>query len=141
MSVCGLVESIGNVDWVAVDADAVAVVLGDVRRVRGWLDSVEVAAAARLSELAETSPSLFPERVVADAARVSLGEASKGCERAKTTAAIPEWGVVLASGEATAGHVDVLTRALRELTPQQRERLVERGQVLAVAAAELGRDE
>ncbi|MGZ4770791.1 MAG: hypothetical protein ACXVLX_19195, partial [Ilumatobacteraceae bacterium] len=52
VSVCGLVESIANVDWVAVDADAVAVVLGDVRRVRGWLDSVEVAAAARLSELA-----------------------------------------------------------------------------------------
>ncbi|MGZ4773519.1 MAG: hypothetical protein ACXV3B_12640, partial [Ilumatobacteraceae bacterium] len=67
VSVCGLVESIANVDWAAVDADAVAVVLGDVRRVRGWLDSVEVAAATRLSELAETSPSLFPERVVADA--------------------------------------------------------------------------
>ncbi|MGZ4702804.1 MAG: hypothetical protein ACXV98_16460, partial [Ilumatobacteraceae bacterium] len=129
MSVCGLVESIGNVDWVAVDADGVAVVLGDVRRVRGWLDSVEVAAAARLVVLAESSPSLFAERVMADAGRVSLGEAAKGFERAATTAAIPELGVVLASGEVTAGHVDVLTRALRELNVDQRERLAARGEV------------
>ncbi|MGZ7020004.1 MAG: DUF222 domain-containing protein [Ilumatobacteraceae bacterium] len=48
---------------------------------------------------------------------------------------------MLQQGAASAGHVDVLTRALRELDPQQRERLVERGQVLAVAASQLGRDE
>ncbi len=141
VSVCGLVESIAVVDWAVVDGDGVAVVLGDVRLVRGWLDSVEVAAAARLAELAVVSPSLFPERVVADAGRVSLGEASKGFDRAKTTAAIPELGEMLQQGAASAGHVDVVTRVLRELNPRQRDRLVERGQALAVAASELPRDE
>ena len=141
MSICGLVESIAGVDWAVADADAVAGVLGDVRWVRGWLDSVEVAGARRLSELALVSPSLFPERMVADAGRVSLGEASKGFDRAKTTAAIPELGVVLEQGAASAGHVDVVTRALRELNSEHRERLAERGEVLALAAAQLGRDE
>ena len=46
MSVWGLVESIAAVDLGVADADVVAGVLADVRRVRGWLDSVEVAAQA-----------------------------------------------------------------------------------------------
>ena len=141
VSVCGLVESIAAVDLPRADQQVIERVLTDVRRVRGWLDSIEVASARRLSELASESPSLFPERMVADAARVSLGEASKGFDRAKTTSAIPELGVVLEQGAASGAHVDVLTRALRELNSEQRERLAERGQVLALAAAELSRDE
>ena len=67
MSVVGLVESIAGVDWSSVDQEAVSSVLADVRRVRGWLDSIDVTAARRLGELAAVSPSMFPERVVADA--------------------------------------------------------------------------
>jgi hypothetical protein len=141
VAVVGLVESITAVDLAAADADVVAAVLVDVRRVRGWLDSVEVAAARRLAELAVVSPSMFPERVVADAGRVTLSEASKGFERAKTTGVVPQLAVVLEAGETSAGHVDVVTRAMRTLTPEQRERFAERGDVLALAAAALPRDE
>jgi hypothetical protein len=109
--------------------------------VRGWLDSVEVAAARRLAELAVVSPSMFPERVVADAGRVSLTEASKGFDRAKTTTAIPQLAVVLEDGGTSAGHVDVVTRAMRSLSPEQRDRFAERGDVLASAASQLPRDE
>ena len=49
--------------------------------------------------------------------------------------------MVLEQGAASGAHVDVLTWALRELNSEQRERLAERGQVLALAAAELSRDE
>ena len=137
VAVVGLVESITAVDLTVADADVVAAVLVDVRRVRGWLDSVEVAAARRLAELAVVSPSMFPERVVADAAKVTLTEASKGFDRAHTIAAVPQLGAVLEGGETSAGHVDVVTRAIRTLTPVQRERFAERGDVLALAAAEL----
>ena len=53
MSVVGLVESIVAVDVANASQPVVERLLGDVRRVRGWLDSVEVAAAARLAELDE----------------------------------------------------------------------------------------
>jgi Domain of unknown function (DUF222) len=141
MSVCGLVGSIAAVDLGVADADVVTAVLVDVRRVRGWLDSVEVAGARRLSELAVVSPSLFAERMVADAGRVSLGEASKGFDRVRTVAAVPELGVVLERGAGSGAHVDVVTRALRPLSVEQRERLAGRGEVLAEAAAGLSRDE
>ena len=47
MSVCELVASIAAVDLGVADAGVVGGVLVDVRRVRGWLDSVEVAGARR----------------------------------------------------------------------------------------------
>ena len=141
MSVVGLVEKIAAVDWGAADKDAVTRVLADVRRVRGWLDSVEIRASRRLAELAAACPSMFPEQVAAEAGRVSLTEASKGFTRADTVTAIPELGVVLETGQASGGHVDVVTRALRPLTTDQRARLGERGDALALAATLLPCDE
>ena len=135
------VERIAAIDWATADEPAVTRGLTDVRRHRGWLDSIEVAAARRLAELAETSPSMFPERVAADAGRVSLAEASKGFDRAKTTTAIPQMGSALEQGETSGGHIDVVTRAMRQLTLDQRGHLADRGDMLALAASQLSRDE
>lgn len=141
MSVLGLVEKIVEVDWATADQPAVTAALTDVRRLRCWLDSIEIAAARRLAELAATSPAMFPEQVAADAGRVSLVEASKGFDRAQTTTAMPQMGSVLARGEASGGHVDVVTRAMRQLTPDGRDQFAERGAELALAASQLSRDE
>ncbi|HSB85490.1 MAG TPA: HNH endonuclease [Ilumatobacteraceae bacterium] len=87
------------------------------------------------------SPSMFPERAVAEATRVPLGEAARSFERARTIDAVPELALVLAAGETTAHHVDVVTRAWRDLNSEQRRRLAERGDVLEAAASMLPRDE
>jgi hypothetical protein len=141
VSVCELVESIVGIDIVAADKAAAIRLLADLRRVRGWADSVEVAASARLAELARESPSIFPERLAADAGHVSLTEASKGFDRAKTVQAVPELGAALAAGETSGGHVDVVTRAMRDLDDGRRRQLGERGDVLARAAAVQSREE
>ena len=78
MSIVGLVARIAGVDWAGADQAAVAGVLADVGTVRGWLDSIEILAARRLTELAAECPSMFPEQVAAQAGRVTLNEASKG---------------------------------------------------------------
>ena len=70
-----------------------------------------------------------------------MGEASKGFDRARTVESVPELGVVLQAGETSAAHVDVVTRALRGLSSEQQQRLADRGDVLARAAAQLPRDE
>jgi hypothetical protein len=116
-------------------------VLADVRQVRCWLDSVEVAAARRLGELADLSPSMFPEQVAAEAGRITVPEAAKAFDRARTTAAMPEMGAALTDGQTSGGHVDVVTRAFRELTGPQRDQLSSRGDVIGLAATVLPRDE
>ena len=141
MSMVATVDLIAGVDWAVADEAGVRSALIDLRRVRAWLDSVEVAASRRLAELAAVSPSMFPEQVVADSGRVSLTEASKGFERATTTAAVPELDIALRHGNTSGAHVDVVSRAMRQLSPDQRNRLAQRGDVLALAAASLPRDE
>lgn len=141
MSVVQVVESIVAVDVSEADTATVRRVLDWWRQVRNWGDAVEVACAARLNELVEAEPSLFPERVVADAARVSMNESVRRFDRVKTTTACPELGEVLAAGATSGGHIDVVTGALRGLTSQQERAVVARGAELAAAAAELSRDE
>jgi Domain of unknown function (DUF222) len=141
VSVAGLVQGIAAVDLSAADEAGVTAVLTQVRQVRGWLDSVGVVAARRLAELATLSPSMFPEHIAAEAGRVTLPEASKSFDRALTTAAIPEMGAVLAEGQTSGGHIDIVTHALRQLAPGQQNQLAERGEVLAAAASIQPRDE
>ena len=130
-----------GVDIVAADQASVTRALVDLRRVRGWADSVEVAAAARLADLAEKSPSIFPERVVADAGRVSLIEATRGFDRAKTVEMIPELGAVLAVGDTSAGSCRRRHPGPARSRREQRRRLASRGDALALGAATLPRDE
>jgi hypothetical protein len=141
VSVVGLVEKIVAANLAVADQAVVGAVLADVRRVRGWLDSVEVAAAARLVELATESPAVFPEQIVATTGRMPLAQATPGFTRAKVTDAIPQLGLALAAGDTSGAHVDVVSRAMRDLNSQQRARLGERGDVLARAASELPRDD
>ena len=48
--VVGLVETIAAAELSSADRDAVRGVLADARRLRGWLDSIELVAARRLAE-------------------------------------------------------------------------------------------
>ena len=62
---------------------------------RGLLDARELQIVRRLDELAETDYSLFPEAVVADASKASLGSAGRLRDRADACDAIPELGAAL----------------------------------------------
>ena len=139
----GLVELTVLVDVRHADLQVVQQAMAESRRARARLDAFDIDAAARLDELARESPSMvpFPERAVAEATRVSLVEASKQFDRARTVDTVPELAAVLAAGDTSAAHVDVVSRALRDLDADDRQRLAARGDVLALAASSLPRDE
>jgi hypothetical protein len=140
MSMVSLVERIVAVDVSEADTNTVRAVLDWWRQVRNWGDSIEVACANRLNELATVEPSIFPERVVADVTRVSMNEAVRRFDRAKTTTAISELGTALQDGSTSGGHVDVVSAGLRGLSGEQKALLVGRGPQLAAAAASMTRD-
>ena len=130
-----------DVDVGSANRDSLLVALEESRQVRARLDRFDIDVAARLAALAAESPAIFPERVVADATKVSLVEAARQFERAKTLETIPELGEMLAAGAGSAGHVDIVTRALRDLKAADKQRLAESGHLLAGAAASQSRDE
>jgi hypothetical protein len=141
VDVVDVLSSIVTVDVSCADAGAVSATLGRVRSVRNWLDAIDIACAKRLKELAVEDPALLPEQVAAGAGKVSLRESVRRFGRVKTTETIPELAAALGSGEASGAHVDVVTNALRGLQPDQKQRLAERGSLLARAASEQSADE
>jgi Domain of unknown function (DUF222) len=109
-------------------ADVVAVrsALVEVREISGWATAQQSALIAKLSTL-----ECFPEASIAAATKSSLADASKAKERSNTLAATPSLAGSLDDGAITAGHVDAVTRAAKQLSESQRDELFERVDQLA----------
>jgi len=69
---------------VLVDVEACRRELEHVRAVRGVLDARDVQVLARLDELTVDAPAIFPEEVLATAAKSSLTKAVKTRRRKDT---------------------------------------------------------
>ncbi|MEP2370864.1 DUF222 domain-containing protein [Ilumatobacter sp.] len=94
--------------------------LVSVRQMRAWIDAQEARLITRLSAFDS-----FPEATIAEASRSNLGHAAKATERAATLGATPSLSQALEAGAITAGHVDAVTRARRQLDGPQRQRLLD----------------
>ncbi len=129
-----LVSWLAGVEIAAADAKSCAEVLQGLSRLIAWAESNKVAVAQRLAHLAAESPAIFPEHVVAEATRVSLGRALEPFKRASAIEAVPCFGDALRNGDVSTAHVDVLAGALGKLDDREREGFVARGHFLAGVA-------
>jgi hypothetical protein len=114
-----LVERVAGVDAGCADRVVLEAAVGDVRRLRSWVEAREVAFAERIAEV-----SSFPEKSLADASRSSIRNAEQILRRAETAGELPGFAGSLDGGRVTGEHVDVFGRTLRNLDPVQRELLV-----------------
>ena len=129
-----LVSWLSGIDIAVADAESCAEVLQGLSRLIAWAESHKVAVAQRLAQLAAESPEIFPEHVVAEATRVSLGRALEPFKRASAIEAFPCFGDALRSGDVSPAHVDVLAGALGKLDDRERDGFVARGDFLASVA-------
>ena len=116
------------------DSAQCAVLLGQLNRLRSWVESRSLAVTARLNELAVEAPGIFPEQMVADATRVSFPRAIQPFRRAAAVDLLPEFGAALSAGEVNVDHVDVLARSIAGLDNDTRQRLAERDDFLTEVA-------
>src|SRR5690606_17653170 len=120
----------------AADAIACQGWLGDVRRVRGFLDSVEAQVLRRVDELATAGESHGAADTSVRCSGTSSRDAAKLTERAKTLEEADGFDEALAAGAVTGAHVDQLAAVAGTATDQVRESLFDRSEeVLEHAAA------
>ena len=112
------------------DVDTIGAALVALREITAWADAQRAVLAGRLA-----GHDSFPEQRIAAAAKSSLGEATKVTERADTLGAAPALCNALDDGAITASHIDVLTRAARQVDQALREDLLERVDALVDVAA------
>jgi Domain of unknown function (DUF222) len=131
-----LVGRVAGVDAGCVDWGVLSAAVGDLRRLKSWVEGREVALAQQVAKV-----SSFPEKSLAQAANTSLRDGERLLTRASTAEAVPGLGASLDEGRVSGEHLDVLTRTLRSVTPAVRDGLIEQGARLAVLAENATPDE
>jgi hypothetical protein len=120
------VEVLGAADVACADPAACAVLLGEVRRVRGWLDATEARVTSRLNELSAALGTAPAADVHVRAGGVSAGEGRRKERRADTLAQVPVFAEALSAGEVGAEHIDALAAAVAVLDDDTRTALFDR---------------
>jgi hypothetical protein len=133
MEIVGVIERVEHISAVSAGAAADAGLLRSglvaVREVRAWLDAQHAGLVAQLRVVDS-----FPEKSVADAAKTSLGQATKTTERSMTLDHTPTLADALGDGAITAEHIDAVTRVSKKLDGAKRGEFVERANGLAEVA-------
>jgi hypothetical protein len=135
MEIAGVIERVERIADVrahpAPPAALISCGLVAVREIEAWCAAQHAGLVTALRQIDS-----FPEKTVADAAKTSLGAASKTTERSTTLTATPQLADALSDGAITADHIDAVTRASKKLDPAQRTALFDRvDQLDDVAAA------
>lgn len=125
MDVAVVVEQVQQVAAVRAD-DAAGVAeleaaLRSVGKLQAWLAGTKAALTTKLAVQVS-----FPEKTIADCTRGSTRDAAKDKERADTLTAAPALAEALDMARLTAGHVDEVTRATKQLQGNQRKELLDR---------------
>ena len=139
MKVCEvqeLVARVASVDADCVDWAVLQTAVGEVARLKSWVEGREVFLAGLVAKV-----SSFPEKSLAEAGRTNLRHGELALKRAETVKQIPEIGRSLDDGRVSGAHVDVLTRALAQLPPVPRQQLVDDAPGLVRAAENSTADE
>ncbi len=87
-------------------------------RVRAWLDGFDVEVGRALE--VKTG---YGAKVFADAANVSLSAGERVIERGRTLRVLPAIAAAVRAGDVSGGHVDAVTRALRQVDEKHRGEL------------------
>ena len=118
MDIVAAVGDLAAFDPVAADRRALEDRAALSARVRAWLDGFDIEVGRALE--AKTG---YGAKVFADATNVSLASGERVIERGRTLTVLPAIEAAVRAGDVSAGHVDVATRALRQVDERHRPEL------------------
>jgi hypothetical protein len=128
--------SLAGADVAASSPSDCSALLGHVRLVRGWLDSVEAHITSRVTEHHAAGQSAPAADTHTQQGRVSAAEGRRKERRSKAINDSPRFGDALAGGEIGAEHVDALAAATSRLDDAIKAELLGQEDLLDVARSE-----
>jgi hypothetical protein len=99
----------------AMDRDEIAVFIKQVAALQAWCESLNVRASRRQRQLAAEGRAESPKDLLVREGGQSGKQARAGDEREQVCTALPSFEDALAAGAVSAGHVDAIAGAIRNL--------------------------
>jgi hypothetical protein len=122
------------------DRDEIAVYTKQVASLKAWCDSLHVRATRRQRQLAAEGRGEAPKDLLAREGGQSGKDARAGEERERVCTALPNFENALACGNVSAGHVDAIAGALRNLDETVAAEFIAQGHELLADAERMGVD-
>jgi hypothetical protein len=116
--------AVRDTDPDVLDADELDAFLRRVADVKSWCDSRQIRAVRRQRELAAAGRAGEPTGSLSNHGRQSSKEAADAAAREETCAALPAFEDALVAGEVSAGHVDAIAQATRNLDGEERAEFI-----------------
>lgn len=110
-----VLESLLDTDPAVAERDEVAALVSTVAKMRGWLDAYEVRCARRTRELADSGRSESAESMFASSGQRSGRDAAKVADRNSVCDQLDSFEDALVDGRISAGHLDGVAAAIRDL--------------------------
>ncbi len=122
------------------DAAGLAAHVGRLAVLRAWVDAEQVRATRAQRRLAEQGQAADPASSLARDGRQSSKDAKTAADRETVCTAMPGFEEALADGVVSAGHVDAVAAATRNLDEAEAAELTAEAESLLADAAEQGVD-
>ena len=123
------------------DNDELSAYLDAVSQVRAWCDARQVRATRRQRQLAAQGRATQPEHALSNHGRQSSKDAKTAAEREEVCTSMPVFEDALDQGTVTAGHVDAIASATRNLDEAERAEFVGEAENLLDDAHDQGVDQ
>lgn len=133
-------STVRGTDPDVLDSDELAGYLEAIATVRSWCDARQVRATRRQRQLAAEGRACQPEHALSDHGRQSSKDAKTAAEREEVCTSMPSFEDALGDGIVTAGHVDAIAGATRNLDDVERAEFVGEAESLLAEAREQGVD-
>jgi hypothetical protein len=131
-----IVEMLSATDPDVADRDELAAIVRESRRLRAWIDALDMRCARRGQELASHGQSEPVGALFGTEGGRSSKESKQVTDRAVTCTRMPSFEASLESGEVSAGHIDALANATRHIDEAVRAELVDLQDDLVAAAGQ-----
>lgn len=118
-------EALERADISAADSVVCAELLGQAKRLRGWVDSVEAQVTSRIRLLHATAGAAPAADLHTRCGGVSSAEGKRKERRSETIDEAPSFGAALATGSIGAEHVDALANATARLDDHTKAALLD----------------
>jgi Domain of unknown function (DUF222) len=133
-------RSVRDTDPDVLDADELATFMRRVADLKSWCDARLVRATRRQRALAADGRAADPRSSLSDHGRTSGKEAAAASSREEVCTSMPGLEDALAAGSVSAGHVDAIATATKNLDDAERSEFVGEADALLGDAAEHGVD-
>ena len=110
-----VLESLLDADPALAERDEIAALVSTVAKMRGWLDAYEVRCARRTRELADSGRSESAGSMFARGGQRSSKDAAKVADRNSVCDQLDSFEDALVDGRISAGHLDGVAAAMRDL--------------------------